>query len=987
MQLSTRNILARAAMTLFLVLFGTSGLWAEDVTAEQAREEAMNFLTQRTTSPNGLRRAPGVKPQLTLQGKVSGLYVFNVNANDGYVIISSDDRTTPVLGFSDTGSFDPDRMPDNMRAWLQGYADEIAWLQQHGSTASSPKKARKKVGSHSTDYIAPLLSTTWNQGEPYNNLCPEYEDPQNGTLKCATGCVATAMAQVMKYFEWPTDPTQPIPGYTSPRCNHNLPELPATTFDWVNMKDDYSGGYTEAEANAVATLMQYCGWSLNMNYGPSSSSNTYNVETALKTYFGYSSTAKTVIRSAYTYANWTDLIYHELANARPIVYGGQSAGGGHEFVCDGYKFDSESGTDFFHINWGWGSLSDGFFTLSALDPDQQGIGGSSSTDGYHYGQDAVIGIQKAGGTGTVLELPEFDPDNLWLYDLSPSHGAIALGESIDVTLDMYVDGDVSYEGDLYLYVNDDFDVGKTFVIPARERRNCVLRFTPTEAGEYSLGVVFPNYSGSYNGWENLATLTVIDQTPTELSATDITSETANIYWLYAGGATQWNLRSRTINSTIEDFNKASFPSGWARYDSDGDGKGWKLLPSVGLDGTRCVASASCEGGNSLNPENWLVTPEFTAGGTVSFCAWGADEHFSVLYNLAGNDYYYYLGNEIIATSTPMEYTYDLSNLSGTIKIAILHHNSAGHTSASYLYVDDFTFINPGEWMMTYDVTASPYRLTGMSKETTYQVQAQAVINGGGNWSEPITFSTTGNDIELASAASNAGLINRWDGVTANVTLTNRTLYKDGEWNTICLPFSLDATQLAESPLAGADIRTLAGLAVEDKTATLNFTAEGTVTGIEAGKPYLVKWTGSSNIANPVFNNVVVNKAINDVKYTSDGKTVTFKGTYDRLGFAGENRSILFVGTGNKLFWPLAGASIGAMRSYFELDGFSSETNGIKQFIMDYGEDDPTGIAVFSDYSENSEHSDNWFDLSGRKLDGKPATKGIYVNGGRKVTVK
>jgi hypothetical protein len=108
----------------------------------------------------------------------------------------------------------------------------------------------------------------------------------------------------------------------------------------------------------------------------------------------------------------------------------------------------------------------------------------------------------------------------------------------------------------------------------------------------------------------------------------------------------------------------------------------------------------------------------------------------------------------------------------------------------------------------------------------------------------------------------------------------------------------------------------------------------TVTDIEAGKPYLVKWTGSSNIANPVFNNVVVNKAINDVKYTSGGKTVTFKGTYDRLGFAEENRSILFVGTGNKLFWPLAGASIGAMRSYFELDGFSSETNDIKQFIKD-----------------------------------------------------
>ena len=113
-------------MLLFLAVFGISGLWAEDVTAEHAREEAMSFLAQRSTSPNGPRRAPGVKPQLTLQGKVSGLYVFNVNTDDGYVIVSNDDRTLPVLGFSDTGSFDPDRMPENMKAWLQGYADEIA---------------------------------------------------------------------------------------------------------------------------------------------------------------------------------------------------------------------------------------------------------------------------------------------------------------------------------------------------------------------------------------------------------------------------------------------------------------------------------------------------------------------------------------------------------------------------------------------------------------------------------------------------------------------------------------------------------------------------------------------------------------------------------------------------------------------------------------------------------------------------------------------
>ena len=129
------------------------------------------------------------------------------------------------------------------------------------------------------------------------------------------------------------------------------------------MTNTYTSSATGTTATAVATLMKYCGWSVQMDYGPSSGANSNMVATALKEYFDYNSTTtQWVSRSFYTSAKWADLIYHELANNRPVVYGGQSSGGGHEFVCDGYKY--ENGTDFFHINWGWGGMSDNYFVLS-----------------------------------------------------------------------------------------------------------------------------------------------------------------------------------------------------------------------------------------------------------------------------------------------------------------------------------------------------------------------------------------------------------------------------------------------------------------------------------------------------------------------------------------------------------------------------------------------------------------------------------------------
>lgn len=379
-------VLARIAM-LLLTVFMSLTAWAENITAEQALQQAQSFLKSHKAA-NGRRNAPAVAPQMKLAGQVSGLYVFNAT-DGGFVIVSNDDRTVPVLGYSDSGSFDPSTMPDNMRAWLQGYADEIKWMDDHNIQPVQQASARRESATVKRT-VSPMISTLWNQDTPYNNLVPEYKP---GELS-ATGCVATAMAQIMKYHEWPKDETPVIPHY-----GLQTTDLSSVTFDWDNMIEDYSDGYSDTQANAVATLMLYCGVSVEMSYGASSGASTKNVAVALRKYYNYDEfTTRYIDRKDYSYAEWVEQIYEEIAAERPVCYGGQSSGGGHEFVVDGFDTD-----DYFHINWGWGGQSNGYFRLALLDPAEQGIGGSSTDDGFHYGQEAVIGIQP--GNGTYVESP------------------------------------------------------------------------------------------------------------------------------------------------------------------------------------------------------------------------------------------------------------------------------------------------------------------------------------------------------------------------------------------------------------------------------------------------------------------------------------------------------------------------------------------------------------------------------------------------------
>ena len=382
------HLASRFVAVLALVILGTVSSLATPLSEGEALQRAIAFMQQRGKAidlPSSVRRSPAMTESAT-GSTPDAYYVFNLQDEGGFVVVSGDDRTPAILGYADSGSFNAEALPDGLRYLLDGYAEQMAWLDAHPEYAALDVAANRAATTRQP--VAPLIETRWDQGTPYNAFCPLV---LSNNERCVTGCVATAMAQAMYFYKHPDNPTSDIPTYTTATKELEVAELSAANgnFDWDAMTTTYDKTATGTAADAVALLMQYCGSSLHMDYGLNSEggSSAYNVSVCemLKQYFGYD--ADYVQRQHYTYQQWVDLMYGELAARRPVVFGGRSVGGGHSFVCDGY----ESG-DYFHINWGWGGDSDGYFRLSALNPAEQGIGGSSTLDGFSYSQDAVIGI-------------------------------------------------------------------------------------------------------------------------------------------------------------------------------------------------------------------------------------------------------------------------------------------------------------------------------------------------------------------------------------------------------------------------------------------------------------------------------------------------------------------------------------------------------------------------------------------------------------------
>lgn len=298
-------------------------------------------------------------------------YAFNLE--QGYVIVSGDDEMTELVGYAENGFFDAENVPPQMQLWLDRYAEYVAAVQ------SGKAKARKILLSDSPSVVVePLVTTKWNQDAPFNNFAPEYTDDNNNTQRCATGCAATAMAQIMKFHNWPE---QGVGHYSYEHQSFGTisSNFSEHVYDWTNMIDRYNNGeYSNVQADAVALLMKDCGVSLNMNYGPVSGASIYSYTPAFKNYFRYSS--RTVNRSGCETAEFTRIITDELQEGRPIIYCGTGEDGGHAFVVDGYDTNY-----FLHVNWGWGGYSDGYFDMNYMDPAGLGIGGGSGAFKWNQG--------------------------------------------------------------------------------------------------------------------------------------------------------------------------------------------------------------------------------------------------------------------------------------------------------------------------------------------------------------------------------------------------------------------------------------------------------------------------------------------------------------------------------------------------------------------------------------------------------------------------
>ena len=519
--------------SIVIAFLGVIPSIADAIMPEQARQLALEFLSQRTSRIHG---APAMQSSLTSSIQYhAGYYIVNRGNNQGFVIVSADDRAYTILGYSEQGSINLTSAPEALTEWLQSFSLELENI---------PAILSESQPEHKYQGVAPLLGeTAWNQGFPYNQLTPYYV----GTTNSATGCAATAMAQIMYYHHYPTQ-GRGQNSYRTTQYGMNLSiDFSQSTYQWDLMKPIYGEWDSKDSRDAVAQLMRDCGYAINMDYGAVSGAAPDSWPTALINYFDYDRSLCNRYRANYTHEEWNTIIRKELDAGRPVFAGGFANSGGHAFVFDGYDEDG-----LIHVNWGWGGVSNGYFRTSALTPAIQGTGGADG--GFNANQSIITGIQPA-YEGSELT-PEFyssetvkatptttqknSPVNLKLT------GKITNGSYCDATVDFGF-GIYNEQGDLVL------------TIPANEQEKSIEKskffiginapqadLSPLTPGHYQIRPIVVEHNGNHwtpihhgnNARPNYLKLLVMEDgqltfehpRKTQLSAYDIKADTR----IYAG---------------------------------------------------------------------------------------------------------------------------------------------------------------------------------------------------------------------------------------------------------------------------------------------------------------------------------------------------------------------------------------------------------------------------------------------------------------------
>lgn len=443
-------------LLLYLFFIYTFQLVGKDVTIEQAKKVAETFLINYSGS--GLKSSTFIELKdagdifnrnhsfnnlKSSSVKIRDIYIFNIGEKDGFIIVSGDDAAAPILGYSNSGSINADMAPHNLLKWLEGYKQQIQFIKGNSIESTEIIKGlwrgesnRRKSASGG---VAPLIATQWGQYPYVNDKCPFDEVLQKHAV---TGCPATAMAQIMKFWKYPSKGIG-FHSYHDIQYGTLSANFGLTDYDWEAMPNNVTG-----PNDAVATLMYHCGVAVEMSYGVNGSGSyvikdpwagyTYNqtVEHALPTYFGYDAAIKGLKRVDYPFEEqWKAILKAELDAGRPIQYagyGGYRGGSGHTFVCDGYN-----DMDYFHMNWGWSGEGDGYFLLNYLNP---------GTHSFNYNQQALIGIKPSDAT------PSF---KLEIYNnVQTNKPTIAYNEGFTISTNIINNGSIAFSGDFCAAVFD-----------------------------------------------------------------------------------------------------------------------------------------------------------------------------------------------------------------------------------------------------------------------------------------------------------------------------------------------------------------------------------------------------------------------------------------------------------------------------------------------------------------------------------------------------
>ncbi len=592
-------------LLLFTLQFSTfHSVQAKPVTLQQAQRVAERVLPGHTFDAVNL----------------DGIYLFSSADGKGFVLVSGDDCVRPLLAYSTDGIFEVNGMPAHVAAWLDGYRREIASLRAAGIEASPEVQAlwQEATPRKSTRAVAPLLTTRWAQRAYYNKYCP-YDTVDSAYS--VTGCVATAMAQLMRYWQYPET------GWNQHSYYHRAYGLlsanfGATHYRWNQMPDTLNALCDSMEVDAVATLMYHAGVAVEMQYSPTGSGAldlSYGMldlpcaENAMKTYFRYNPMLRGLFKNSYSDSEWDSLLRVELDAARPVFYCGSDMNeGGHAFLLDGYDT-----LGMFHVNWGWGGYYDAFYTIDSLSPGAGSLGGEPFYT-FNFSNSALVDVYPAATpTDTVVTINFVSNNPVWgsvegcgtyrLYDTvtivpRASEGCryMRFASSVrNVPISFLASCDISdtvlfehIEGDTVGYCHNNIsqrwrdDYGNTtewaIRIPSslrQARQLAAVQFYGYEEGDYTISVYLadtldgatPVYTTHYSltgaaGWRTI----VLDSV--------LTAHYSQVLWI-AVSMTDTNITFPLVCSSYSgnpDGNWYHFPWGWRPMEETGGYYTWNL---------------------------------------------------------------------------------------------------------------------------------------------------------------------------------------------------------------------------------------------------------------------------------------------------------------------------------------------------------------------------------------------------------------------------